>query len=178
MSVLGDNVRRRREELDISQDELANRVGLKSRASIARLESGHQDIPLSKLSLLARALDTSVTYLLGLPCYLPSVETHPVPLDGFSGVKVLTTPATSDAAVIIGDDSAAALGVQAGDIVFTQAQSEYKDGDLVVVLLDTVPVVRRVRESGKHRFLTMEGQADHSFVPPIGRAVTVEKPLR
>lgn len=58
-------IKMRREELDMSQDELAAKVGYKSRSTIAKIESGINDIPQSKLKTFAQALETTVSYLMG-----------------------------------------------------------------------------------------------------------------
>lgn len=63
---LGDRIRLRREELGLSQDELAQKLGYKSRSSINKIEKGQNDIPQSKVSEFAIALDTTAEYLLGL----------------------------------------------------------------------------------------------------------------
>lgn len=58
------NMKRRRLELGLSQGDLARILGYKSRSTIAKIEAGQNDIPLSKLLPLARALDTTVDHLL------------------------------------------------------------------------------------------------------------------
>ena len=61
---LSDRVRRRREELDLTQDELAKRMGYKSRVSINKIENGR---PVSQkiIARLAEALGVSIPYLMG-----------------------------------------------------------------------------------------------------------------
>lgn len=56
---LGTNIRKRRFELHMSQQELADRLGYKSRSTIAKIESGENDISHAKLIRLAQALDIS-----------------------------------------------------------------------------------------------------------------------
>ena len=63
--VLGRRVRRRREQLDRTQDELAAQVGL-TRTSITNIEQGRQKIQVHMLYSLAAALDTAVIALLPL----------------------------------------------------------------------------------------------------------------
>lgn len=65
MLVLYKRIKQRREELNISQDELAKKVGYKSRSSINKIEKGLTDIPQSKIIDFARALDTTPEYLMG-----------------------------------------------------------------------------------------------------------------
>ena len=61
---LSDKVRQRREDLDLTQDELAKRMGYKSRVSINKIENGR---PVSQkiITRLAEALDVSIPYLMG-----------------------------------------------------------------------------------------------------------------
>jgi transcriptional regulator with XRE-family HTH domain len=62
--TLGDKIRIRREEAGLSQDELAQKLGYKSRSTIAKLESGVNDLTQSKLKAFADALNTTVGDLL------------------------------------------------------------------------------------------------------------------
>ena len=56
MSDLSTRVRLRREQLGLSQEELARRMGYRSRSSITKLEKGINDLPRAKLEELAAAL--------------------------------------------------------------------------------------------------------------------------
>lgn len=58
-------IRARREELGISQEELAKRMGYKSRSSINKIEKGENDIPQSKIIAFAQALRTTPESLMG-----------------------------------------------------------------------------------------------------------------
>lgn len=62
---IGKQIRNRRLELNLSQDELAKRTGYSDRTAISKIESGLRDIPQSKISLFADALSTTPAYLLG-----------------------------------------------------------------------------------------------------------------
>lgn len=66
MPAIGTNILRARQALGWSQEELARRMGYKSRASIHRIEQGIIDIPQSKIAEFARVLGTSPAILLGL----------------------------------------------------------------------------------------------------------------
>ena len=61
---LGENIKRRRIELGLSQQELANALGYKTRSSIAKIEKNENSISEDKLSTLANTLQTSITYLI------------------------------------------------------------------------------------------------------------------
>lgn len=62
--TVGERIKQRRLELNLSQDELAKKVGYKSRSSINKIELA-RDLPLKKVELMAKALDTSPGYLMG-----------------------------------------------------------------------------------------------------------------
>lgn len=62
---LYQRIRKRREELGLSQEELAQKMGYKSRSSINKIEMGENDIPQSKIVQFARALNTTPAYLMG-----------------------------------------------------------------------------------------------------------------
>lgn len=63
MSV-GANIRRRRFELKMSQQELADAMGYKTRSTIAKIESGEHDVSQKKLLRFATVLDTTAEALI------------------------------------------------------------------------------------------------------------------
>ena len=65
MSHIGENIMERRKELGITQEELALKMGYKSKSTINKIELGINDIPQSKVVKFAEALHTSVAYLMG-----------------------------------------------------------------------------------------------------------------
>lgn len=64
MTDVGKRIRERRIELGMTQEELALRVGYKTRGSINKLELC-RDIPIYKLKPIADALDIDVRVLMG-----------------------------------------------------------------------------------------------------------------
>ena len=80
MSELSTRVRLRREELGLSQEQLAQRMGYRSKSSITKLEKGVNDIPQAKLEELAAALETTPAYLLGLDVLCPPPGFEPLPI--------------------------------------------------------------------------------------------------
>ncbi|KMO87088.1 hypothetical protein AB840_04835 [Megasphaera cerevisiae DSM 20462] len=62
---LYERIKKRREELDLSQDELAQKLGYKSRSTIAKIEKGENDITQSKIAAFAQALQTTPSTLMG-----------------------------------------------------------------------------------------------------------------
>lgn len=62
---VGDRIRYRREELEMSQDELARRLGYKSRSSINKIEKEASGLPQTKIVAIANALHTTPAYIMG-----------------------------------------------------------------------------------------------------------------
>lgn len=65
MIDLYKNIKSLREQLGLSQNELARLTGYTNRSSIAKIEKGDVDLPLSKIELFATALNTTPSELMG-----------------------------------------------------------------------------------------------------------------
>ena len=65
MPDIGKRIRKRREELEMTQEELADKLHYKSKTTIAKIENGTNDIVQSKVVEFAEALKTSPAYLMG-----------------------------------------------------------------------------------------------------------------
>ena len=63
--TIGERIKFKREELNISQDELARRLGYKSRSSINKIELGLQNLNQSKIKAIADALQTTPSLIMG-----------------------------------------------------------------------------------------------------------------
>ncbi len=70
MSV-GSNIRKRRLELRMSQQELADSLGYKTRSTITKIESGENDVSQKKLQKFAAVLNTTVEQLVASPSVTP-----------------------------------------------------------------------------------------------------------
>lgn len=62
---LYERIRQRRKELNMTQDELAQKLGYKDRSTIAKIESGLNDLTQSKIFAFANALSTTSNWLMG-----------------------------------------------------------------------------------------------------------------
>ena len=62
---IGDRIKRRREKLNMTQRDLAARIGYNDHTTITRIESGKTDPPQKKVVAIAKALDTTPGYLMG-----------------------------------------------------------------------------------------------------------------
>lgn len=62
---MGERIKNRRKELGLSQEELAEKLGYKSKTSISKIEQDITDLPLSKVAKFAEILKTTPGYILG-----------------------------------------------------------------------------------------------------------------
>ena len=65
MAEIGKRIREQRESIGMTQEELANKLGYKNKSTIAKIETGANDIVQSKVVEFANALNTSIAYLMG-----------------------------------------------------------------------------------------------------------------
>lgn len=151
--TIGDRIRQRREELHMSQDELARLLGYKSRSTIAKIEIGMNDVTQSKIMAFAVALHTT-------PQWLMNFETDsPVPRAKGVRIPILGRVAAGipiDAIEDIEDyeeipQSMAKTGeffalriagksmeprIMEGDVVIVKKQPCVDSGDVAVVLVN------------------------------------------
>lgn len=62
---IGERIRHRREELQMSQEELALKLGYKSRSSINKIENDASGLPQTKIVAIANALKTTPAFIMG-----------------------------------------------------------------------------------------------------------------
>ncbi len=65
MAEIGKRIREKRESINMTQEELAIKLGYKNKSTIAKIENGTNDIVQSKVVEFANALNTTVSYLMG-----------------------------------------------------------------------------------------------------------------
>ena len=75
MAEIGRNIMERRKSLGMTQEELATKMGYKSKSTINKIENGTNDIPQSKIVKFAEVLETTPAYLMG---WEKKVEENPV----------------------------------------------------------------------------------------------------
>ena len=63
--TIGDRIKLRREQLHMSQEELAVKIGYKSRSSVNKIELNQYNLKQSKIKLIADALETTPSYIMG-----------------------------------------------------------------------------------------------------------------
>lgn len=72
--TLGEKVKARREQIGMTQEELARKMGYKSKSSITKIEKGERDLPQSKIKQIADCLGTSPSYLMGWQRDEPKID--------------------------------------------------------------------------------------------------------
>jgi len=65
MTEIGRNIMQRRKALGMTQEELAKKMGYKSKSTINKIENGTNDIPQSKIVNFAQVLETTPGSLMG-----------------------------------------------------------------------------------------------------------------
>lgn len=63
--TVGDRIKQRRTELNMSQEELARKIGYKDRSTISYIENGGNNFPIAKVQAVAEALNTSPQWIMG-----------------------------------------------------------------------------------------------------------------
>lgn len=77
---LYERIRQRRKELNLTQEELAQKLGYKDRSAISRIESGANNLTQSKIYAFANALSTTTAWLMGGDA--GPIEKPPTPASG------------------------------------------------------------------------------------------------
>ncbi len=161
---LYDRIRIRREALGMSQEELAFKLGYKSRSSINKIELGKADISQSKIKAFADALDTTVAYLMGWdvseqpipPGFEPLPKMSSVPRVGAiaCGEPILAEQNIEDydkipeewhadfTLVCKGDSMEPRI--KDGDIVAIRRQPEVETGEIAAVRIENEATLKRV----------------------------------
>ena len=180
---LSSRIRQRREQLGLSQEELAARMGYRSKSSITKLEKGINDLPRAKLEELAAALDTTPAWLMGLvdlpfppPGFEPLPEMVRVPLVGSIACG---TPITAEQNIecYIGvpaawhadfaltcHGSSMAPTICDGDIVCIRRQPEVEQGEIAAVRIGEEATLKHFHRQGDTVMLLADNAA---VCPPM-----------
>lgn len=75
--TIGDRIKNRREELNMSQNDLAVKLGLKDKSSISKIEKSKDDVSLKNVEKMALALNCSIPFLMGWDVYSPAAPLRP-----------------------------------------------------------------------------------------------------
>ncbi len=166
---IGIRIKRRREALEMSQEELAIKVGYKSRSSINKIELGERDLTQKKIMLFAKALETTPSYLMGwddennnIPTaanIIPLPQTKKIPLLGSiaCGEPILAEENVdeyikldkdipADFALRCKGDSMINARIFDGDIVYIRQQPDVENGEIAAVLIGNEATLKKVHK--------------------------------
>ena len=161
---IGIRIKKRREELGMTQEELATILGYKSRSTINKIESGINDVSNSKIESFAKALNTTSAFLLDIRANIFDIdnimeipESDVIPLLGViaCGAPILAEeniseniPSPSfvkaDFALKCKGDSMINARIYDGDIVYIKQQPTVENGQIAAVLIDDEATLKRV----------------------------------
>ena len=173
VSELYNRIKTRRQELGLTVEELANRMGYKDKSSISKIENGKADIPQSKVEAFAKALETTTAYLIGIdeekeravkvpPGFepLPRMVKKPLIGDIACGQPItaeqnvadyVDVPETvhCDFCLRCHGDSMVDAGIQDNDVVYIRIQPEVEDGEIAAVRIGGEATLKRVYYDGQ-----------------------------
>ena len=148
--TIGDRIRVRREQLNMSQDELARKICYKSRSSINKIELNLYNLKQSKIKLIADALLTTPSYIMGWseqskqpPVRIPVLGrvAAGIPFDAEEYIidwevipATLAEGGDYFGLAIKGDSMEPKISD--GDVVIVRKQSDADSGDLVIALIN------------------------------------------
>lgn len=200
---LYENIRNKRIELGMTQDELAKRMGYKSRSTIAKIEAGINDIPQSKIISFAQALNTTAGELMGT-IHAPLAPHTSLSPAKYKKFKVLGNIACGNPIEAIEEqeeyietelnihadyvlqcqgDSMINARVFNGDYVFIREQPEVENGEIAAVWMDGNVTLKRFYRHEDYIELRAENptykpiiihEADFDSIHVIGKAVACQ----
>ena len=160
MADLYRNIRNLRIARGMTQEELAEKMGYKSKSTIAKIESGINDIPQSKIKAFADALSVSISDLLDIDT-VPT-DTRPLPSNVLPMPKMVKKPLLGtiacgtpilavenieenvdvpegiqcDFVLRCKGDSMVDARIFDGDLVYLRQQEEVENGQIAAILID------------------------------------------
>ena len=194
--TVGERIKKRRIELGLSVDQLAERLG-KNRATIYRYESNDiEKFPVTAVEPLAKALYTSPAYLMGWTDNekIDSFSNvHPVGTRSFPvlsavacGEPILmqderelyidaSSEIKADFVLVAKGDSMIGARINDGDIVFIRQQPAVENGEIAAVAIDDEATLKRFYQYGDLIVLRAENPAyeEMQFRPEDGKTVRV-----
>nr|WP_308611763.1 S24 family peptidase [uncultured Dialister sp.]DAP87059.1 MAG TPA: Repressor protein CI [Caudoviricetes sp.] len=163
---LGENIKQARIMAKMSQEELAQKLGYKSRSTIAKIESGENDLTQKKVTAFAKALNVSIDFLMdgvkaphvNIPVYKIPVLGKVVagtPIDAIENITDyirVTNPAAADGSYYALHVVGASMEpeMREGDLVIVHKQEYFDNGDICIVLVNgNEATVKKVQKSAQ-----------------------------
>lgn len=175
MAEIGHRIKARREQLQMTQEELAKKLGYKSKTTITKIENGTNDIVQSKVCDFAKVLNTTPAYLMGWE----DLEQHTPKSNGYPTVRI---PVLGDVAAgvpilaqqdIIGYEDIPADMAKTGeyfglkikgdsmepkihdnDIVIVKSMSNAENNDIVIAMINNEATCKRLHKYSNSVVLT------------------------
>ena len=173
MTTIYDRIKNLRENLELTQQELAERLGYKSRSTINKIESGQRDISSTQIIAFSKALNTTPAYLMGwedennepilenIPGIITPIKMKRIPILGtISCGKPIFADQNYDGYFMIDSnlpeadfvlkakgDSMIEANIFEGDFVFFRKQRDVDNGTIAAVLIDEEATLKRVNKS-------------------------------
>ena len=186
MSEIYEKIKQRRQELGLTVEELANKMGYKDKSSISKIENGKADIPTSKVMAFARALETTTAYLLGAeesqtdipPGYEPLPKMVKKPLVGSIACgEPITAEENIEDYVDVPEnvqcdfclrckgDSMIDAGIHDGDVVYIHITPQVENGQIAAVRIDGEATLKRFFWNEETQTMTL--LAENRNFPPL-----------
>lgn len=165
MLKLYKNIKRRRQQLKMTQTDLALKMGYADKSMIAKIEKGNVDLPQSKILAFANVLETTPGELMGWDYEAEPTETvdNIYKLDKIRllmlGKVACGEPIFADedreSYIMVGTDIGADFCLQCqgdsminarihdGDIVFVKKTDIVENGEIAVVIIDDEATLKR-----------------------------------
>lgn len=158
--MIGERIKERREELNLSQEELAKRLGYKSRSSINKMELGIQDVPQRKIKEFAKALNCSIGYLLederplAKNIFIPKFKKVPKLGEIACGQPIyaneeygefgeIEESVNADFCLTAKGDSMTGARIHDGDLVFCRSTEMVENGQIAAVIIEDSATLKR-----------------------------------
>ena len=168
MKTIGERIKEARIKKGLSQTELAEKLGYKSRSSINKIEVGGRDIPRSQIVKIAEILDVTPSYLMGWEDDKPADTLTVLPQDKIHMIPVFGSVAAGFGAYASSDiieyiplyiendcdvENTICITVKGqsmypkieeGDRIVVRRQDSVDNGRIAVVMIGDEAVVKRV----------------------------------
>ena len=177
------NIKLRRKELKLSQDELAKLTGYTDRTSISKIESGKVDLPQSKIHIFAKALHTTEGELMGTTAdpfpsnAIPYAPTQRIPILGriSAGLPLYAEEQIEGYtytdlnhggeyfALRVKGDSMNAARINENDLLIVRKQDMVENGEIAVVMVgdDEATVKRFYQTDSTVTLMPQSTNAEH-----------------
>lgn len=148
---LGENIKQARIMAKMSQEELAQKLGYKSRSTIAKIESGENDLTQKKVAAFAKALNVSIDFLMDGNGNENNSQGVRIPVLGtiVAGIPITAVEniidyeeipqemaKTGEYFALVVKGSSMEPKIYEGDIVIVKKQSTVDNGDIAIVLVN------------------------------------------